>query len=213
MTKKSFDWPEIEKALTGISGLDEITFGGLPAGRPTLVSGGPGSGKTLLGVSFLVNGAQSYSEPGVLLTFEENADELAQDVRSLGYDLNKLVEQKKLLVDYVHVDRSEIEETGEYDLEGLFVRLEHSIKQIGAKRVMLDTIETLFGGLKDTGILRAELRRLFRWLRDRKITTIVTAERGEQMFTRQGLEEYITDAVICWTTAFTSKSQRAASAS
>src|SRR5688572_5812227 len=196
MTRKSFDRPEIEKAPTGILGLDEITFGGLPAGRPTLVAGGPGSGKTLLGVSFLVNGAQTYSEPGVLLTFEENAAELAQDVRSLGYDLNQLVEQNKLLVDYVHVDRSEIEETGEYDLEGLFVRLEHAIKQIGARRVMLDTIETLFGGLEDTGILRAELRRLFRWLRDRKITTIVTAERGEQMFTRQGLEEYITDAVI-----------------
>jgi circadian clock protein KaiC len=196
MAKKSYDKTDIEKAPTGISGLDEITFGGLPAGRPTLVSGGPGSGKTLLGVSFLVNGAQTYSEPGVLLSFEENADELAQDVRSLGYDLNKLVAQKKLLVDYVHVDRSEIEETGEYDLEGLFVRLEHAIKEIGAKRVMLDTIETLFGGLKDTGVLRAELRRLFRWLRDRKITTIVTAERGEQMFTRQGLEEYITDAVI-----------------
>jgi circadian clock protein KaiC len=196
MTKLSFERSEIEKAPTGIPGLDEITFGGFPAGRPTLVSGGPGSGKTLLGISFLVNGAQMYGESGVLRTFEENADELAQDVRSLGYDLNKLVEQKKLLVDYVHVDRSEIEETGEYDLEGLFVRLEHAIRQIGARRVALDTIETLFGGLKDTGILRAELRRLFRWLRDRKITTVVTAERGEQMFTRQGLEEYITDAVI-----------------
>jgi circadian clock protein KaiC len=187
---------QISKAPTGIPGLDEITFGGLPAGRPTLVSGGPGSGKTLLGVSFLVNGAQDHAEPGVLVTFEENAEELAQDVRSLGYDLDKLVAEGKLLVDYVHVDRSEIEETGEYDLEGLFVRLDHAIKQVGAKRVMLDTIETLFGGLKDTGILRAELRRLFRWLRDRKITTVVTAERGEQMFTRQGLEEYITDAVI-----------------
>jgi circadian clock protein KaiC len=196
MAKRSFNRSEIGKAPTGIAGLDEITFGGLPAGRPTLVSGGPGSGKTLLGVSFLVNGAQNYSEPGVLLTFEENAEDLAQDVRSLGYDLEKLVAQKKLLVDYVHVDRSEIEETGEYDLEGLFVRLDHAIRQIGAQRVMLDTIETLFGGLKDAGILRAELRRLFRWLRDRKITTIVTAERGEQMFTRQGLEEYITDAVI-----------------
>jgi circadian clock protein KaiC len=196
MAKSSFVRSEIGKAPTGIAGLDEITFGGLPAGRPTLVSGGPGSGKTLLGVSFLVNGAQTFSEPGVLLSFEENADELAQDVRSLGYDLDRLIEQKKLLVDYVHVDRSEIEETGEYDLEGLFVRLDHAIKQIGAKRVMLDTIETLFGGLKDSGILRAELRRLFRWLRDRKMTTIVTAERGEQMFTRQGLEEYITDAVI-----------------
>jgi circadian clock protein KaiC len=196
MPKKSLQSNAVGKAPTGISGLDEITFGGFPAGRPTLVSGGPGSGKTLLGVSFLVNGAESFSEPGVLLTFEENAEELASDVRSLGYDLEKLVQQKKLLIDYVHVDRAEIEETGEYDLEGLFVRLDHAIKQIGARRVMLDTIETLFGGLKDTGILRAELRRLFRWLRDRKITTVVTAERGEQMFTRQGLEEYITDAVI-----------------
>jgi circadian clock protein KaiC len=196
MNRKTHDKIEIDKALTGISGLDEITFGGLPSGRPTLVSGGPGSGKTLLGVSFLVNGAETYGEPGVLLTFEENAEELAEDVRSLGYDLKKLIDQKKLVVDYVHVDRAEIEETGEYDLEGLFVRLDHAIKQIGAKRVMLDTIETLFGGLSDTGILRAELRRLFRWLRDRRITTVVTAERGEQMFTRQGLEEYITDAVI-----------------
>jgi circadian clock protein KaiC len=187
---------ELRKSPTGIPGLDDITNGGLPQGRPTLISGGPGSGKTLLGVSFLVNGAQQYSEPGVLLSFEENAAELAQDVRSLGYDLDSLVAQKKLIVDYIHVDRSEIEETGEYDLEGLFVRLEHAIKQIGAKRVMLDTIETLFGGLKDAGILRAELRRLFRWMRDRGITAVVTAERGEQMFTRQGLEEYITDAVI-----------------
>ncbi len=196
MTKNKRDWNEIGKAPTGIPGLDDITYGGLPAGRPTLVSGGPGSGKTLLGVSFLVEGAQRFNEPGVLLSFEENADELAQDVRSLGYDLHKLCEEKKLLVDYIHVDRSEIEETGEYDLEGLFVRLEHAINEIGAKRVMLDTIETLFGGLKDTGILRAELRRLFRWLRDRKMTTVVTAERGENQFTRQGLEEYISDAVI-----------------
>src|SRR6186713_2955300 len=196
MAKNRIDRSGIEKAPTGIPGLDEITFGGLPAGRPTLVSGGPGSGKTLLGVSFLVNGAQSFAEPGVLLTFEENAEELARDVRSLGYDLDRLIEQRKLLVDYVHVERSEIEETGEYDLEGLFVRLDHAIREIGAKRVMLDTIETLFGGLKDTGVLRAELRRLFRWLRDHEITAVVTAERGEQTFTRQGLEEYITDAVI-----------------
>jgi circadian clock protein KaiC len=196
MSKQTLARAELQKAPTGISGLDDITNGGLPQGRPTLIAGGPGSGKTLLGVSFLVNGAQQYAEPGVLMTFEENAAELAQDVRSLGYDLDALVAQKKLIVDYIHVDRSEIEETGEYDLEGLFVRLEHAIKQIGAKRVMLDTIETLFGGLKDTGILRAELRRLFRWMRDRGITAVVTAERGEQTFTRQGLEEYITDAVI-----------------
>lgn len=187
---------DFPKAPTGIAGLDDITFGGLPAGRPTLVAGGPGSGKTLLGISFLVEGAMRFHEPGVLLTFEENAAELAADVRSLGYDLNKLCNEKKLLVDYVHVDRSEIEETGEYDLEGLFVRLDHAVREIGARRVVLDTIETLFGGLKDTGILRAELRRLFRWLRERKLTAVITAERGERQFTRQGLEEYITDAVI-----------------
>jgi circadian clock protein KaiC len=196
MRKKSRARGEIAKAPTGIPGLDDITYGGLPAGRPTLVAGGPGSGKTLLGISFLAEGAQRFNEPGVLLTFEEKADELATDVRSLGYDLDRLCEEKKLIIDYVHVDRSEIEETGEYDLEGLFVRLEHAIQQIGARRVMLDTIETLFGGLRDTGILRAELRRLFRWLRDRRMTAIVTAERGENQFTRQGLEEYITDAVI-----------------
>jgi circadian clock protein KaiC len=195
MAKKSSQ-NEIRKAPTGIPGLDEITFGGLPAGRPTLVAGGPGSGKTLLGISFLVEGALRFNEPGVLLTFEEKAEELATDVRSLGYDLDKLCTERKLLIDYIHVDRSEIEETGEYDLEGLFVRLDHAIKQIGAKRVMLDTIETLFGGLKDSGILRAELRRLFRWLRDHQLTAVITAERGENQFTRQGLEEYITDAVI-----------------
>jgi circadian clock protein KaiC len=196
MAKKTIARHELAKAPTGIPGLDEITFGGLPAGRPTLVAGGPGSGKTLFGISFLVEGAQRFEEPGVLLTFEEKAEELASDVRSLGFDLDKLCSEKKLLVEYIHVDRSEIEETGEYDLEGLFVRLDHAIKEIGAKRVMLDTIETLFGGLQDAGILRAELRRLFRWLRDRKMTAIVTAERGENQFTRQGLEEYITDAVI-----------------
>ena len=157
MTRQKIDRSEIQKAPTGISVLDDITNGGLPQGRPTLVSGRPGSGKTLLGVSFLVNGAQQFAEPGVLMTFEENAQELAQDVRSLGYDLDSLVEQKRLIVDYIHVDRSEIEETGEYDLEGLFVRLEHAIKQIGAKRVMLDTIETLFGGLCQ----RAAISRVF----------------------------------------------------
>jgi circadian clock protein KaiC len=187
---------EISKAPTGIPGFDDITYGGLPAGRPTLVAGGPGSGKTLFGVSFLVEGAQRFNEPGVLLTFEEKADELATDVRSLGFDLDKLCNERKLVIEYIHVDRSEIEETGEYDLEGLFVRLDHAIKEIGARRVMLDTIETLFGGLKDAGVLRAELRRLFRWLRDRQITAVITAERGESEFTRQGLEEYITDAVI-----------------
>ncbi|HUQ09809.1 MAG TPA: circadian clock protein KaiC [Steroidobacteraceae bacterium] len=196
MAKKLSERTEVAKVPTGIPGLDDITFGGLPQGRPTLISGGPGAGKTLLGVSFLCEGAERFGEPGVILTFEEKAEELATDVRSLGYDLDKLCSEKKLLVDYIHVDRAEIEETGEYDLEGLFVRLDHAIREIGAKRVLLDTIETLFGGLQDTGILRAELRRLFRWLRERGVTAVVTAERGDSQFTRQGLEEYITDAVI-----------------
>jgi circadian clock protein KaiC len=187
---------ELRKAPTGIPGLDEITNGGFPAGRPTLVCGGPGSGKTLLGITFLVNGAVIYDEPGVLMSFEENAEELAQDVASLGFDLSRLVADRKLVVDYVHVDRSEIEETGEYDLEGLFVRLEHAVHSIGARRVLLDTIESLFGGLQNEGILRAELRRLFRWLRERNLTVVITGERGEATLTRHGLEEYVTDAVV-----------------
>ena len=186
----------LKKAPTGISGLDEITNGGLPAGRPTLVAGGPGSGKTLLGITFLVNGATRFNEPGVLMSFEENAEELAADVSSLGFDLAGLAEQGRLVVDYVHIDRSEIEETGEYDLEGLFVRLDLAVRSIGAKRVVLDTIESLFGGLQNETILRAELRRLFRWLRDRDLTVVITGERGEATITRHGLEEYVTDAVI-----------------
>src|SRR5688500_457971 len=188
--------PALKTAPTGIPGLDEITNGGFPAGRPTLITGGPGSGKTLLGISFLVNGAALYNEPGVLMTFEENLADLTNDVKSLGFDLSALIEQKKLLVDYVHVDRSEIEETGEYDLEGLFIRRDQAVRSIGAKRVVLDTIESLFSGLQNEAILRAELRRLFRWLRDRNLTAVITGERGEKTLTRHGLEEYVTDAVI-----------------
>ena len=184
------------KAPTGIAGLDEITHGGLPAGRPTLVCGGPGSGKTLLGISFLVHGIVQYDEPGVLMSFEENAEELAEDVASLGFDLAGLVAQKRLVIDYVHVDRAEIEETGEYDLEGLFVRLDHAVSSVKAKRVVLDTIESLFAGLENETVLRAELRRLFRWLRDRDFTVVITGERGERTLTRHGLEEYVSDAVI-----------------
>lgn len=193
---KNAPHPELEKSPTGIPGLDEITNGGLPTGRPTLISGGPGSGKTLLGITFLVNGAVQFGEPGVLMTFEENAEELAQDVASLGFDLPALVAEGHLVVDYVHVERSEIEETGEYDLEGLFVRLDHSVRSIGAKRVLLDTIESLFSGLQNEAVLRAELRRMFRWLRDRNLTAVITGERGEKTLTRHGLEEYVTDAVI-----------------
>jgi circadian clock protein KaiC len=187
---------DLAKTPTGIRGLDEITRGGLPKGRPTLVCGGPGSGKTLLALTFLVHGAVQFDEPGVLLTFEENADEMASDVASLGFDLPQLIAAQKLAVDYVRVERSEIEETGEYDLEGLFVRLDYAIRTVGAKRVVLDTIESLFAGLKDDGVLRAELRRLFRWLKDQGVTAVITGERGEGLLTRQGLEEYVSDAVI-----------------
>jgi circadian clock protein KaiC len=184
------------KSATGIDGLDEVTGGGLPAGRATLVCGGPGSGKTLVGLSFLVNGARHFDEPGVLMSFEESAADLATDVASLGFDLPQLVAEGKILIDYVHIDRSEIEETGEYDLEGLFVRLEQAVRAVGAKRVVLDTVESLFVGLSNDSILRAELRRLLRWLKDRHLTVILTGERDADRLTRQGFEEYVSDAVI-----------------
>src|SRR6201985_2402911 len=186
----------IPQCPTGIQGLDEITYGGLPQGRPTLICGGAGSGKTLLAASFLVNGAQQFDEPGVLMTFEENGEEIASAVASLGFNLPSLIAEGKLFVDCVRIERSEIEETGEYDLEGLFVRLDHAVRSIGAKRVVLDTIESLFSGLGNSNILRAELRRLFRWLKDKGLTAVITAERGEGSLTRQGLEEYVSDAVI-----------------
>lgn len=186
----------LKKAPTGIKGLDELTGGGLPKGRPSLVCGSAGCGKTLLAMEFLVQGAVQFNEPGVFMAFEERTDELAQNFASLGHDLKKLAARKKLLLDFVHVERSEIEETGEYDLEGLFIRLGHAIDSIGAKRVVLDTIEALFSGLTNTAILRAELRRLFRWLKDRGVTAIITGERGDTTLTRYGLEEYVADCVI-----------------
>jgi circadian clock protein KaiC len=186
----------IRKAATGIAGLDEITGGGLPAGRPTLVCGSAGCGKTLLAMEFLVRGILDHGEPGVFVSFEERAEDLAENVRSLGFDLEELTERGKLVVDYVHVERSEIEETGEYDLEGLFLRLGYAIDSIGARRVVLDTLEVLFGGLENQGILRAELRRLFRWLKEKGVTAVITGERGDGALTRHGLEEYISDCVI-----------------
>ena len=185
----------LAKASTGIKGLDEITFGGLPKGRPTLVCGSAGCGKTLLGMEFLVRGTQ-FGEPGVCITFEEHVEDLIANVASLGFDLPQLIAEKKLRLDHVQLDRSQIEEAGEYDLEGLFVRLGYAIDAIGAKRVLLDTIEALFAGLSNTGILRAELARLFSWLKDKGVTTIVTGERGEGQLTRHGLEEYVSDCVI-----------------
>ncbi|MEO5582372.1 MAG: circadian clock protein KaiC [Saprospiraceae bacterium] len=184
------------KTRSGIDGLDEITEGGFPKGRPTLICGSAGCGKTLFAMQFLVKGITEDNEPGVFMSFEESSKDLSQNVKTLGFDLEKLIVQKKLRIDHVRIERSEIEETGEYDLEGLFIRLNYAIDSIGAKRVVLDTIETLFGGLTDTGILRAELRRLFQWLKDKGVTAIITGERGEKSLTRQGLEEYVSDCVI-----------------
>ena len=187
---------QLEKSPTGIGGLDEITGGGLPKGRPTLICGSAGCGKTLLAMEFVVRGALQYGEPGVFMAFEENAGELKKNFASLGFDLNALSARKKIAIDHVFIERSEIEETGEYDLEGLFVRLGHAIDSIGAKRVVLDTIEALFSGLSNTSILRAELRRLFRWLKEKGVTAIITGERGDGTLTRHGLEEYVADCVI-----------------
>ncbi|MGE5698783.1 MAG: circadian clock protein KaiC [Deltaproteobacteria bacterium] len=186
----------VPKCPSGIRGLDEITGGGLPLGRPTLVAGAAGCGKTLFSMEFLVRGALEHGEPGVFMAFEENARELALNAASLGFDLSALAARRMLHVDYVSVDRSEIEETGEYDLEGLFIRLGHAIDTIGAKRVVLDTIESLFGGFSNEAILRSELRRLFRWLKEKRVTAVITAERGKDTITRHGLEEYVADCVI-----------------
>lgn len=184
------------KAPTGIRGLDEITGGGLPRGRPTLVCGGPGCGKTLFGMEFVIRGAVDHGEPGVIVSFEESAVDLAKNVASLGYDLGALVDDGKISVDHVRVERSEIEETGEYDLEALFIRLGFAIDSIGAKRILLDTVEALFAALPNEGVLRAELRRLFGWLRERGVTAVITGERGDGVLTRRGLEEYVSDCVL-----------------
>ncbi|MES2883538.1 MAG: circadian clock protein KaiC [Pseudomonadota bacterium] len=186
----------LEKCPTGIRGLDEITAGGLPRGRPSLVCGNAGCGKTILGMEFLLRGAIDYGEPGVFVSFEERSDDLAKNFASLGFDLGSMVKRGLLAVDYIYIERSEIEETGEYDLDGLFIRLAHAIDSIGAKRVVLDTLEALFAGFSNTAILRAELRRLFLWLKERGVTAIITGERGDQSLTRHGLEEYVADCVI-----------------
>lgn len=185
----------LPKTPTGIAGLDEVTLGGLPTGRPTLLCGAAGCGKTLFAMTFLINGARA-GEAGVFMSFEERPGDLAANVASLGYDIGRFVADKLLVIDHVRIERAEIEESGEYDLEGLFVRLGYAIDSIGAKRVVLDTIEALFGGFDDAAVLRAELRRLFAWLKDKGVTAIITGERGDGQLTRFGIEEYVSDCVI-----------------
>ncbi len=184
------------KTKSGIEGLDEITGGGLPHGRPTLICGSAGCGKTMMAIQFLVKGITEQNEPGVFISFEETIDDLTKNVLSLGFDLDHLIKEKKLRIDHIHIEKNEIEETGEYDLEALFIRLNYAIDQIGAKRVVLDTIESLFGGMENQTLLRSELKRLFQWLKDKGVTAIITGERGENSLTRQGLEEYVSDCVI-----------------
>ena len=186
----------LPKSPTDIQGLDEITGGGLPKGRPTLVCGGPGCGKTLFAMEFLVRGATEFNEPGVFISFEETEEELTANVASLGFDLDSLRKRKKIWLEHIHVERSEVEQSGEYDLEGLFIRIHEAIESIGAKRIVLDTLESLFSGLPNPLILRSELRRLLHWLKKKGVTTVVTAERGDGTLTRQGLEEYVSDCVI-----------------
>jgi len=193
---KVFNRHQPHKCPTGIKGFDEITEGGLPKNRTTLISGSAGSGKTLLGIDFLINGAINYNEPGIFMSFEETEDELYEDVDSLNLDLQGLVSQKQILIEYVLLDRRDIQEKGDFNLEGLFIRLDHAIDSIGAKRVVLDSIESLFAGLTDAGILRLEIKRLFRWLKEKQVTAIITGEPGKGSYTRHGLEEYISDCVI-----------------
>jgi circadian clock protein KaiC len=186
---KSLSKNGIPKCPTGIAGLDQITEGGLPKARPTLLCGNAGCGKTVLAMEFLVRGASEFNEPGVFVAFEETDKDLSQNVASMGFDLPALCARKKLLLDYVRIERSEIEESGDYDLEGLFIRLGNAIDSVGAKRVVLDTIESLFSGFSNTNILRAELRRLFGWLKAKGVTAVITAESGDGKLTRHGIEE------------------------
>jgi circadian clock protein KaiC len=196
MTKVAQSSTVLPKSPSGIRGLDEITNGGLPRGRPTLICGPAGCGKTLLAMEFLVRGAREYGENGMFMTFEETGADLVKNVASLGFDVGALIAAGKLLIDHVHIEPSDVPETGEYDLEGLFIRLDHAITSIGAKRVVIDVVEALFSRLPDPAVLRAELRRLFQWLKDKGVTAIITGERGENTLTRYGIEEYVSDCVI-----------------
>jgi len=194
--KKESQSRELAKCATGIAGFDEITLGGVPRSRPTLICGGAGCGKTLFGLEFLVRGARDYGEPGVCISFEEPPTDLAANVRSLGFDLVALQKQKKLVIDYIQIEKDQIAETGEYDLEGLFVRIGYAIDSVKAKRILVDTPEALFAGLSDQGTLRSEFRRLFNWLRTKGVTAVITGEQGEGKITRHGMEEYVSDCVV-----------------
>lgn len=186
----------ITKSQTGIAGFDDLTLGGVPTGRPTLVCGSAGCGKTLFAATFLVHGARDYDEPGVFVTFEERPVDIAANVASLGFDVEGLIAADRMAIEHIAIDPSEVAEIGDFDLEGLFLRMELAIDAIGAKRVVLDTIESLFSAFTNQAVLRAEIRRLFDWLKDRGMTTVITAERGDGTLTRQGLEEYVSDCVI-----------------
>lgn len=196
MTPSTVHGAALAKAPSGISGLDEITGGGLPRGRPTVVTGGPGCGKTLTALQFLVRGAEDHGEPGVFLSFEERIEDLILNAASVGFDVESLIDEGLLHLEYIHIDRSEMEEVGTYDLDGLFVRLAHAIDRVGARRVALDTLDSVFSTFSDHGLLRSELRRLFGWLKEQEMTTMITGERGETSLTRRGLEEYVSDCVI-----------------
>src|SRR4051812_11386894 len=187
---------QLQKVPTGIEGLDEITEGGLPQGRTTLVCGGAGCGKTMMAVEFLVRGILEFGDPGVFVAFEESPEDLAKNVASLGFNLKELESQGKLVVEYIHVDKAEMAVAGDYDLEGLFLTLQACVDSVGAKRISIDPLETIFGGFDNQSLLREELRRLFRWLKDRELTAVITAERGEGALTRQGMEEYVSDCVL-----------------
>ncbi|QIP07139.1 circadian clock protein KaiC [Bradyrhizobium symbiodeficiens] len=186
----------ITKSPTGIDGFDDLTLGGLPTGRPSLVCGSAGCGKTLFASTFLFNGAKIYDEPGVFVTFEERPVDIIANVDSLGFDLQTLIDQSKIHIEHIAIDPSEVAEIGDYDLEALFLRLEFAVDQIGAKRIVLDTIESLFSAFSNPAILRAEIRRLFDWLKQKGLTAVITGERGDGTLTRQGLEEYVSDCVI-----------------
>ncbi len=194
--RKKAEVIQLQKSPTGIAGFDSVTGGGLPKGRPTLVCGNAGCGKTLFAMEFLVKGATQYGEPGVFISFEENESELTANVASLGWNLSDLIARKKIFLDHVYLEKSEIEVTGEFNLDGLFIRIESAIHAVGAKRIVIDTIEALFSGFTNESLLRAEIRRLFRWIKDKKLTAVVTGEKGEGTLTRSGLEEYVSDCVI-----------------